>query len=520
MSTFHAKASPGAAALFLALTAVGFSSALYAQPQRVRDGLRDQNAQQRQEQQKQNPAPAAPAPPPAPAPAAAKPAAAKPATPPKPQEPAKAPFPYVWAMAYHVDPSTTTDESGYFSLNEGIDGTIYVGTAAYGRNSYLVAFDPRNNFKQTVVVDAHKSLGLPLTPTGYAAQAKFHTRNYTGPSGKVYIGTKHGYATKEDKEKNVQYPGGYALIYDPKTNTTENLGMPYPGQGVIDTVADESRGLVYVITCEDQHWMVYDIKTRKYTELDPSLRLIHYAATLVDKRGNAHAINADSSLVSWNPDTKKFDSKVLVVDSKIKAGDADPRLYPGDSEKKLGPPTWQIMPDGKTAYLLLMTQPNLYRVDLSQMNPSAAKPALGTGRLVVEDLGPMIQGKGFDSRASMTIGPDGNLYMLAKLSNTTGFGKGQFLHHLVRYNIKANTFNDLGVLAVRNPDFYGLPLPSPISTTTGKVVPFTHGFHVLPDSTLTPLHAHMGLIAAHDGTLYATILCPYTLLKIETVKAK
>lgn len=113
-----------------------------------------------------------------------------------------APFPYVWGTAYHIDPSTTTDESGYFSLNEGTDGTIYVGTAAYGRNAYLVAFDPKNNFKQTTVVDAHKVAGLPLTPTGYAAQAKFHTRNFTGPSGKVYIGTKQGYATEEDKKKD------------------------------------------------------------------------------------------------------------------------------------------------------------------------------------------------------------------------------------------------------------------------------------------------------------------------------
>ncbi|MDQ3623476.1 MAG: hypothetical protein M3463_13465, partial [Verrucomicrobiota bacterium] len=42
--------------------------------------------------------------------------------------------------------------------------------------------------------------------------------------------------------------------------------------------------------------------------------------------------------------------------------------------------------------------------------------------------------------------------------------------------------------------------------------------HKLPDGTLTPLHAHMALIAARDGTLYATILYPYTLLKIDSYK--
>src|SRR4030095_2657645 len=58
------------------------------------------------------------------------------------QKPAKAPFPYVQARAYHIPPETTTEESGYFSLCEGRNGKIYIGTAAYGRNSYLVEFDP------------------------------------------------------------------------------------------------------------------------------------------------------------------------------------------------------------------------------------------------------------------------------------------------------------------------------------------------------------------------------------------
>jgi hypothetical protein len=486
---------------------------------------------------------------------------AKPAPKPAPKAPeppalTTAPFPYVWATAFHVDPSTTTDESGYFSLNEGKDGTIYVGTAAYGRNAYIVAFDPKNNYKQSIVVDAHKVLGLPLTPTGYAAQAKFHTRNFTGPSGKVYIGTKQGYPTKEDKEKNVQYAGGYAMIYDPKTNTTQSLGMPYPGQGVADTVADEKHGLVYIATCEDQHWMTCDLKTGKFTELDPSLRLIFYPTTLIDNRSVAHVINSDSTLISYNPETKKFDSKLLVVDTLIHSpapdprllvpkpapnpkattqpapepppgpAQQDPRLYPSATERKFGPPTWQIMPDGKTAYLLLMSRPNLYRIDLSKTNPQSDKPVVGgtpgnDGRLVIEDLGPMIKGNGFDSRSSMTVGPDGNLYILAKLKNETGFGKPSgMLHHLVRYNVKLNTFDDLGVLAVKNPDFYGKPLPSPKDPDTGKIIPFLHGYHLLPDNVLTPLHAHMGLIAAQDGTLYATILCPYSLLKIESVKAK
>ena len=36
----------------------------------------------------------------------------------------------------------------------------------------------------------------------------------------------------------------------------------------------------------------------------------------------------------------------------------------------------------------------------------------------------------------------------------------------------------------------------------------------------TPLHVHMALIQAKDGTLYATIIYPFTLLRIEPKEYK
>src|SRR5260370_946578 len=144
-------------------------------------------------------------------------------------QPAKPPFPYVGAKAYHIPPETTTEESGYFSLCEGKDGRISVGGAAYGRNSYLVEFDPRTE-KMRVVLDTHKLVGLPLEPTGYAAQSKIHTRNFVGPSGKIYVGSKQGYPTAEEKKsgKVATYRGGYVMTYDPATGKAANLGIPIP----------------------------------------------------------------------------------------------------------------------------------------------------------------------------------------------------------------------------------------------------------------------------------------------------
>ena len=50
---------------------------------------------------------------------------------------------YVSATAFHILPETTSDESGYFSLSESLDGAIHVVTAKYNANSFLVELDPR-----------------------------------------------------------------------------------------------------------------------------------------------------------------------------------------------------------------------------------------------------------------------------------------------------------------------------------------------------------------------------------------
>ena len=72
-------------------------------------------------------------------------------------------------------------------------------------------------------------------------------------------------------------------------------------------------------------------------------------------------------------------------------------------------------------------------------------------------------------------------------------------------------------MSVQNPDFFNFAA-GPTKNPDGTARPI-HGYHTLPDGTLTPLHVIMAMIVAHDGTIYATTIYPFTLLKIETVKA-
>jgi len=423
-----------------------------------------------------------------------------------------APFPYVWARAYHVLPETTTEESGYFSLCEGKNGKIYLGTAAYGRNSYLVEFDPATE-KMRVVLDTHKLVGQ--STTGYAAQSKLHTRNFVGPSGKIYVGSKQGYPSPAEREalkrgeKIPSYCGGYVMTYDPATGFTENLGMPMPlgdkrlptnateGEGVIDVTADETRGLIYVITCEHQHWMLYQVKTKVYRELGPILR--DQPNTLIDAHGRGTAITADYRIARYDPATDRVTVDHLLVNGKSFAEYlAAKRVHPD----------WRITPDGNTAYLQLLDDLRMFRVDLSG---TAGQPVAAT------DLGPRIHGDHPDSRGSICIGADGRVYSAIRVDNKTGFGSG-YLHHLIRHNPQTGRMDDLGVFAVKNPDFFHFNAPQ-AKNPDGSLRP-RHGYHTLPDGTLTPLHVIMALIVARNGTLYATTIYPFTLLRVDAVTGR
>jgi len=396
------------------------------------------------------------------------------------------PFKYVWGKAYYILPETTSDESGYFSMCEGLNGRIYVGTAKYCVNSYLVEFDPVSE-KQRIAIDTHKVCGA--TGTGYAAQAKIHTRNYVGTSGRIYVGSKQGY--RRGTNDTASYPGGYVMVYDPVKDEAKCLGMPYPELGVIDVSADEARKLLYVTTCETQNWMIAKIDDLKYRKIGPML--FGYATTLIDGKGRGHAITREFNLATYDPE--KDEVKVQT----IKSPDGKSLFLEGSA----GIPNWIIAPDGRTAYLLRLGEATLFSLDLQAEGESVTAKPLGT----------MVAGENPDSRGALTMGPDGLVYAIVKINNKTGFGTGS-LHVLSRFDPKSSRIEELGVIAVKNKDFFDFEK----AKAAGKS--WIHGYHTLPDGTLTPLHCHMAMVAAKDGTLYVTILYPFTLLRIDAYRTE
>ena len=189
--------------------------------------------------------------------------------------------------AYKLPSEYTNQESGYFSIIEGHNGRIYVGAAKYGVNGYLIEFDPKTDTSK-MVLDVMKTIGSDAK--GFAAQSKLHTRNNVGASGKIYVGSKQGYPEKG--ESRDAYEGGYVLTYDPETGKAEHFGIAKEKHGIISVIPDEAMGVAYVSTCADSrpidhtHFMVLDLKTKKYTDLGDMEHA--YAFIVIDSQHRAY----------------------------------------------------------------------------------------------------------------------------------------------------------------------------------------------------------------------------------------
>jgi hypothetical protein len=281
---------------------------------------------------------------------------------------------WVRSTAYVVPKETATEGEGYFSIIEGLNGRLYVGTHANAVNSWLVEFDPAAGTMK-VVTDAHKAIGKDLK--GYAAQAKIHTRNNVGASGRIYFGTKQGYPDTRKGEKREDYPGGHPMVYDPETGETKVYAIPVPHEGINSITPDESRGVAYISTCSDgrpgpgenAHLLILDLKAGKYRNLIDTKHA--YGFIVVDYLGRAYHPMLGGDIARYDPKTDKVERLKQTIDGKA------PTKESNLANEKGHPINWDITPDGKTLYALPMSTNNAYVYDLTRTGDTLAGKSLG-----------------------------------------------------------------------------------------------------------------------------------------------
>jgi sugar lactone lactonase YvrE len=393
------------------------------------------------------------------------------------------------ATAHVIPKETATEGEGYFSIVEGHNGRLYVGTHVNGANAYLVEFDPATGGMK-VVVDAQKEIGTRVK--GFAAQAKIHTRNNVGASGKVYFGTKQGYPSKDEKRED--YPGGYPMVYDPAAGSTKVYPIPVPHHGINSITPDESRGVAYVSTCSDGRpgpgensiFLILDLKTGKYRELTDTRH--PFGFIVLDHLGRAYHPVLGGDVVRYDPRTDKLERLKQAIDGKPPA----PASHLAD--EKGHPINWDVSPDGKTLYALPMSTNQLYAYDLTRDG----------GVLEGRSVGTLVPGaKDTDCRA-LCVGPKGEVWAAVTVADPK-IGR---LQHLIRYRPGDKVPADHGGVAVKNPDF------TTFTGKDGKPLPFHGGFLKLPDGTTTTRYVILGVCQARDGRVYTLALHPYTVLGI------
>lgn len=404
------------------------------------------------------------------------------------------PMPKHWlpATAYVVPKETATEGEGYFSIVEGHNKRLYIGTHANAVNSWLVEFDPAAE-KMKIVVDAHKAIGTDLK--GFGAQSKIHTRNNTGKlTGKIYFGTKQGYPS--DKEKREDYPGGYPMVYDPQTGTTKVYPIPVAHHGINSITPDEERGVAYISTCADHRpgpgenavFLILDLESGKYRELLDTQHF--YGFIVVDYLGRAYHPILGGDIARYDPRSDKLERLKQTIGGQPPAPETRLAL----TDPRPDPINWDISPDGKTLYAQPMSGNGLYAYDLTAEGDTLPGRALGT----------LIPGaKEVDCRA-MCVGPSG-----AAWCAITEVVDGVHVPHLVRYRPGDAAPVDLGVVHVRNPNF------TEFTDAAGKPLPFHGGFFKLQSGETIARYVILGVCESRDGNVNIMALHPYSVLQVR-----
>ncbi len=407
-------------------------------------------------------------------------------------EPAKTKW--IQSTAFVVPKETAPDGEGYFAIVEGHNNRLYIGTHANAVNSWLVEFDPKEK-QMKVVVDTHKEIGTKAK--GFASQAKIHTRNNVGASGKIYFGTKQGYPDKTEKRED--YPGGYPMVYDPSTGKTKVYPIPVPHHGINSITPDESRHIAYISTCSDHRpgprensiFLILDLKTGKYRELIDTQHI--YGFIVIDYLGRAYHPMLGGGIVRYDPRTDKLEQLKQTIDGRSPSSES--HLADADGH----PINWDITPDGKTLYCVPMSTNQLYSYDLTQEGDT----------LNGKSLGALLTGKRSTDCRAMCVGPKGRVCVAL-----TDVVNGIHDHHLVTYMSGDKAPRDHGQVAIQNPNY------TVFEDGKGRPLPFHGGIYKRSDGITTTKYVILGVCEAKDGAVYVLALHPYTVLQIAPSELK
>jgi hypothetical protein len=295
-----------------------------------------------------------------------------------------------------------------WSLSVGPDGRIYAAACAEGVPGGVVKPVRYNEKRDELdyLFDLAEKVNDP-GDSGRASQCKIH---YSfAPSmhdGVLYMATHLSgppidlpayspwYSWHDEKRC---FRGSALLAFDTRTDQVLWWDTLIPKEGCRCLLHDEERGLLYAMSYPRDHFIIYDLHTRKRRDLG-RVSSINSQALFFDKRNRVYTSNDDGRLVRYTPETDRLE---------ISSGP-----LPHDLDYQTG---WHSVfydvapaPDGESVYASTWC-PNtrLLRIWLNE-----------GGWPRVEDLGPATQPRDTrfpismyrDHCGGLTFGGDGKLY--------------------------------------------------------------------------------------------------------------
>lgn len=353
-----------------------------------------------------------------------------------------------------VFPGLAEMDGNWSALLAGSDGKVYVGLAYHGGGGRMVYYDSTTDTIHDIG-DLNDLVGQPFTRVG--PQSKIHTKFGEGKDGRIYYATQYGNDYDFARVGTPEwYPGGHWMVYDPKTGQTSNLGLAYPGQGIIAGKYDPLFNRYYGVTDPRGEFVYYDISKHIEKNLGRFNNWDSLCRTLVvDERGAVYGSFGHGQVYKYDPWTdslRELSVKLPIRQKGISLG----RDYL-KSETAWRVAVWDH--ETKKVYGVEESASTLFSFD-----PQAGEDG------EVKTLGQLCVPSFRDDRKvpfatlSLTLGRNRKLYYAASGREFDYSGSaGLAASHLITYDLRTGQIEDLGEM--RLPD--GSPVLGTESATTG-----------------------------------------------------
>lgn len=156
---------------------------------------------------------------------------------------------------------------------------------------------------------------------GHIPQSKFHTCMAVGGDGRFYAAT-HTTAPSIARplwdieqaydEREIAYPGSHYLIYDPRTERVEDLGIPVPRDSVYGGVYDDERGVHYLLTFLRGRLYAFTPATGGVRDLG---RVTSWGQCILfkDRHGRIFGVEGSGHLWRYTPETDTVEGLSAVM---------------------------------------------------------------------------------------------------------------------------------------------------------------------------------------------------------------